>query len=139
MPDNPVFRQCSVAEPHHHYAAQAPGKNFDAAPAVPVPTLLHYSIYQSNVLKRTRNCFLLVLKCFKNESKEIFGAIFRKWAYFRLFSKLDFKKQNKKQYGSTILTAKIWKEPHHFSGAGAGALMPRGSRPGSSTEIDIQK
>jgi hypothetical protein len=42
MPDNPVFRHCSVAEPHHHYAAQAPGKNFDVAPAVPAPTLLHY-------------------------------------------------------------------------------------------------
>jgi hypothetical protein len=28
----------SVAEPHHFYAAPAPGKNFDAAPA---PTLLY--------------------------------------------------------------------------------------------------
>jgi hypothetical protein len=27
-----------VAEPHHFYAAPAPGKNFDAAPA---PTLLY--------------------------------------------------------------------------------------------------
>jgi hypothetical protein len=40
----------SVAEPHHFYAAPAPGKNFDAAPAVPAlevpapapaPTLLY--------------------------------------------------------------------------------------------------
>jgi hypothetical protein len=29
----------SVAEPHHFYAAPAPGKNFDAAPAA--PTLLN--------------------------------------------------------------------------------------------------
>jgi hypothetical protein len=29
----------SVAEPHHFYAAPAPGKNFDAAPAAPAPTL----------------------------------------------------------------------------------------------------
>jgi hypothetical protein len=28
----------SVAEPHHFYAAPAPGENFDAAPA---PTLLY--------------------------------------------------------------------------------------------------
>jgi hypothetical protein len=28
----------SVAEPHHFYAAPAPGKNFDTAPA---PTLLY--------------------------------------------------------------------------------------------------
>jgi hypothetical protein len=28
----------SVAEPHHFYAAPAPGKNFDAAPAL-APTL----------------------------------------------------------------------------------------------------
>jgi hypothetical protein len=30
----------SVAEPHHFYAAPAPGKNFDAAPA-PASTLLY--------------------------------------------------------------------------------------------------
>jgi hypothetical protein len=34
-----------VAEPHHFYAAPAPGKNFDAAPAptapAPAPTLLY--------------------------------------------------------------------------------------------------
>jgi hypothetical protein len=29
----------SVADPHHFYAAPAPGKNFDAAPAAPAPTL----------------------------------------------------------------------------------------------------
>jgi hypothetical protein len=41
--------KCSVAEPHHFYAAPAPdpapGKNFDAAPApaapAPAPTLLY--------------------------------------------------------------------------------------------------
>jgi hypothetical protein len=27
----------SVAEPHHFYAAPAPGVNFDAAPAAPAP------------------------------------------------------------------------------------------------------
>jgi hypothetical protein len=33
----------SVAEPHHFYAAPAPGKNFDAAPAPAAlaPTLLY--------------------------------------------------------------------------------------------------
>jgi hypothetical protein len=35
----------SVAEPHHFYAAPAPGKNFDAAPdpadPAPAPTLLY--------------------------------------------------------------------------------------------------
>jgi hypothetical protein len=40
----------SVAEPHHFYAAPAPGKNFHAAPA-PAPTLL-YS--KTKVLKRTK-------------------------------------------------------------------------------------
>jgi hypothetical protein len=41
----------SVAEPHHFYAAPAPGKNFDAAPApAPAPTLL-YS--KAKFLKRT--------------------------------------------------------------------------------------
>jgi hypothetical protein len=40
----------SVAEPHHFYAAPAPGKNFDAAPA-PAPTLL-YS--KAKFLKRTK-------------------------------------------------------------------------------------
>jgi hypothetical protein len=29
----------SVPEPHHFYAAPAPCKNFDAAPAAPAPTL----------------------------------------------------------------------------------------------------
>jgi hypothetical protein len=29
----------SVAEPHHFYAAPAPGKNFDAAPAPVAPAL----------------------------------------------------------------------------------------------------
>jgi hypothetical protein len=38
----------SVAEPHHFYAAPAPGKNFDAAPA---STLL-YS--KTKFLKRTK-------------------------------------------------------------------------------------
>jgi hypothetical protein len=31
----------SVAEPHHFYAAPAPGKNFDAAPAALAPNLLY--------------------------------------------------------------------------------------------------
>jgi hypothetical protein len=39
----------SVAEPHHFYAAPAPGENFDAAPA-PAPTLLHS---KAKFLKRT--------------------------------------------------------------------------------------
>jgi hypothetical protein len=29
--------EISFAEPHHFYAAPAPGKNFDAAPAAPAP------------------------------------------------------------------------------------------------------
>jgi hypothetical protein len=41
---NKTFFPCgvnaSVAEPHHFYAAPAPGKNFDAAPAA-APTLLY--------------------------------------------------------------------------------------------------
>jgi hypothetical protein len=48
----------SVAEPHHFYAAPAPGENFDAAPAAPAPaapasapTLL-YS--KAKFLKRTK-------------------------------------------------------------------------------------
>jgi hypothetical protein len=35
------FANTSVAEPHHFYAAPAPGKNFDEAPAAPAPTLLY--------------------------------------------------------------------------------------------------
>jgi hypothetical protein len=31
----------SIAEPHHFYAAPAPGKNFDAGPAAPASTLLY--------------------------------------------------------------------------------------------------
>jgi hypothetical protein len=31
----------SAVEPHHFYAAPAPGKNFDAAPAPQAPTLLY--------------------------------------------------------------------------------------------------
>jgi hypothetical protein len=49
-----VYVLCSAAEPHHFYAApapdQAPGKNFDAAPA-PASTLL-YS--KTKFLKRTK-------------------------------------------------------------------------------------
>jgi hypothetical protein len=49
------MQKCSVAEPHHFYAALAPalGKNFDAAPAAPAPapTLL-YS--KTKFLKRTK-------------------------------------------------------------------------------------
>jgi hypothetical protein len=37
-----VLFNISVAEPHHFYAAPAPVKNFDAAPApAPAPTLLY--------------------------------------------------------------------------------------------------
>jgi hypothetical protein len=44
--------QISVAEPHHFYAAPAPGTNFDAAPApAPAPTLL-YS--KTKFLKQTK-------------------------------------------------------------------------------------
>jgi hypothetical protein len=43
----------SVAEPHHFYAAPAPGKNFDAAPAAPAPApTLFYS--KAKFLKRTK-------------------------------------------------------------------------------------
>jgi hypothetical protein len=41
----------SVAEPHHFYAAPAPGKNFDAAPAAPAPTLLYSKAKFLNLLK----------------------------------------------------------------------------------------
>jgi hypothetical protein len=41
----------SVPEPHHFYAAPAPGKNFDAAPAAPAFTIL-YS--KAKFLKRTK-------------------------------------------------------------------------------------
>jgi hypothetical protein len=34
----PDFLETSVKEPHHFYAAPAPGKNFDVAPAAPAPT-----------------------------------------------------------------------------------------------------
>jgi hypothetical protein len=52
---NPLLSS-SVAEPHHFYAAPAPGENFDAAPATPAlaapaPTLL-YS--KAKFLKRTK-------------------------------------------------------------------------------------
>jgi hypothetical protein len=39
----------SVAETHHFYAA--PGKNFDAAPAAPAPTLLYR---KAKIFKRTK-------------------------------------------------------------------------------------
>jgi hypothetical protein len=50
---NTLFVIGSVAEPHHFYAAPAPGVNFDAAPAAlaPAPTLL-YS--KAKFLKRTK-------------------------------------------------------------------------------------
>jgi hypothetical protein len=42
----------TVGNPHHYYADRAPGKNFDAAPALgaPAPTLM-YS--KAKLLKRT--------------------------------------------------------------------------------------
>jgi hypothetical protein len=36
-----IYMLSSVAESHHFYAAPAPGKNFDAAPAAPAPTLFY--------------------------------------------------------------------------------------------------
>jgi hypothetical protein len=45
-----IVFETSVAEPHHFYAAPAPGKNFDAAPA-PAPTLLYSKV---KFLKRTK-------------------------------------------------------------------------------------
>jgi hypothetical protein len=53
----------SVAEPHHFYAAPAPGKNFDeaSAPAAPAPTLL-YS--KAKFIKRTKvKAYCMLLKC----------------------------------------------------------------------------
>jgi hypothetical protein len=44
-----TLQKSSVVEPLHFYAAPAPGKNFDVAPA-PAPTLL-YS--KTKCLKRT--------------------------------------------------------------------------------------
>jgi hypothetical protein len=41
MAASKVKQTSSVAEPHQFYAAPAPGKNFDAAPAAPAPTLLY--------------------------------------------------------------------------------------------------
>jgi hypothetical protein len=46
-----ISTECiSVAEPHHFYAAPAPGENLDAAPAL-APTLL-YS--KAKIFKRTK-------------------------------------------------------------------------------------
>jgi hypothetical protein len=50
------IEKCSIAEPHQFYAAPAPAqrKNFDAAPAAPVPPaplLLHT---KPKFLKRTK-------------------------------------------------------------------------------------
>jgi hypothetical protein len=48
-----IKTETSVAEPHHFYAAPAPGENFDATPAAPAPapTLLHS---KAKFLKRTK-------------------------------------------------------------------------------------
>jgi hypothetical protein len=46
-----LLRFISDAVPHHFYAAPAPGKYFDAAPAAPAPTLL-YS--KAKFLKQTK-------------------------------------------------------------------------------------
>jgi hypothetical protein len=45
-PSTNDISKCSVVEPHHFYAAPAPGQNVDAAPApalalAPAPTLLY--------------------------------------------------------------------------------------------------
>jgi hypothetical protein len=43
----------SAAEPHHFYAALAPSKNFDAAPALAAPA--HTLLYsKAKFLKRTK-------------------------------------------------------------------------------------
>jgi hypothetical protein len=52
-------KKTSVAEPHHFYAAPAPGKNFDAAPA-PAPTLLNS---KAKFLKRSKFKHMLKLVC----------------------------------------------------------------------------
>jgi hypothetical protein len=47
----------SVAEPHHFYAAPAPGENFDAAPAMaaPAPALALTLLYsKAKFLKQTK-------------------------------------------------------------------------------------
>jgi hypothetical protein len=46
--ERPTLLFTSVADPHHFYAAPAPGKNFDAAPA---PTLPYR---KTKFLKRTK-------------------------------------------------------------------------------------
>jgi hypothetical protein len=46
-----ISLKSSVAEPHHFYAAPAPGTNFDAAPAAPAPPLLYI---KAKFLKRTK-------------------------------------------------------------------------------------
>jgi hypothetical protein len=52
-----IIIKFSVAEPHHFYAAPAPGKNFDAAPA---PTLLNN---EAEFLKRSKFKHMLKLFC----------------------------------------------------------------------------
>jgi hypothetical protein len=55
--------QNSVGEPHHFYAAPAPGENFDAAPATPAPAptlLLHIA---------GPTFFFLLILCYQNFSK----------------------------------------------------------------------
>jgi hypothetical protein len=46
-----LFLYISVAEPHHFYAAPAPGINFEAAQVAPAPTLLDS---KAKFLKRTK-------------------------------------------------------------------------------------
>jgi hypothetical protein len=49
--NNTAVLNASVVEPHNFYAAPAPGKNFDAAPAAMAPTL-RYS--KAKFLKQTK-------------------------------------------------------------------------------------
>jgi hypothetical protein len=45
----------SVAEPHHFYAAPAPDKNFDGAPAAPAPAPAPTLLYsKAKFLNRTK-------------------------------------------------------------------------------------
>jgi hypothetical protein len=41
----------SVAEPHHFFAAPAPGENFYAAPATPSPAPAPTLLYRSKIFK----------------------------------------------------------------------------------------
>jgi hypothetical protein len=49
------IQKTSVAEPHHFYAAPAPGENFDGAPAPAAPARAPTLLYsKAKCLKRTK-------------------------------------------------------------------------------------